>query len=131
MVKGQKFLVPCWKEIENLLNKIVEQIRPDYRPEAISGISQGELIPAVLISDPLDVPSLGSIGVTFYKDINKKLTSLKITQPLAPATAINTSKKLLESDTHSRKAIGYPASSGLSAGLAESRLSTNCGENKY
>jgi len=130
MVEGQKFLVPCWKEIENLLNKIVEQIRPEYRPEAISGISQGELIPAVLISDLL-VPSLGSIGVTFYKDINKKLTSLKITQPLAPATAINTSKKLLESDTSSHKAIGYPASSGLSAGLAESRLSTNCGENKY
>lgn len=81
-MENPKLLVPSWKESVTLLDNIVSTIRAEYRPEVIIGVSRGGLIPALLISDLLDIPNLGSTGVTFYKDIDEKSMNPTVVQPL-------------------------------------------------
>lgn len=82
MIQTPKLLVPSWDEVYALLIELAEKIKREYCPEIVIGISRGGLIPARIIADLMEIPTIGSIGVTFYENIGQRLKKPTITQPL-------------------------------------------------
>jgi len=82
MAETLKLLAPSWDELYTLLTELAKSIRTEYRPEIIIGMARGGFIPARIISDLLDVPTIGTIGVAFYEDIGKRMKKPTITQAL-------------------------------------------------
>ena len=74
--------MPSWDEVCNLADELAEQIRKKFAPDVILGVARGGLIPARLISDFLNVPTLLTVGVAFYTDIGRTGKQPRITQPL-------------------------------------------------
>lgn len=64
-----------YKQIENLLLKIIKDIKKD-KIDLIIAISRGGLIPAAYLAYALDVKNVIAISVSSYK--NKKQTKLKM-----------------------------------------------------
>ena len=82
MVATPQLLVPSWEEVYVLLAEVANRIRLNYRPEVVVGVARGGLIPARIIADLLDISTIGSIGVTFYKDVGQPMRNPIITHPL-------------------------------------------------
>ena len=82
MIPTLEILVLSWDEIYSLLYELSRRIKHEYCPEIVIGVARGGLIPARIIADLLDVPTLGSIGVRFYEDISQRLRNPIIIQPL-------------------------------------------------
>jgi len=53
-----------------------------YRPDIIVGIARGGLVPARIMSDILDVKSVGVLGISFYKGIGKRAGAPDIYQEI-------------------------------------------------
>jgi hypoxanthine phosphoribosyltransferase len=77
-------LAVTWEDIQSsvltLANKIFES---GYSPEMIVGIARGGWVVARILSDLLDVKDLASVKIEFYKGVNDKERTPKITQPIS------------------------------------------------
>ena len=82
MAETPKLLAPSWDKIYDILIELAESIRAEYCPELLIGVARGGLIPARIIADLLDIPTIGSVGVAFYKDVERRMKNPIITQPL-------------------------------------------------
>jgi hypothetical protein len=63
-----------------LANKVSES---GFYPEMIVGIARGGWVVARILSDLLDVKDLASVKIEFYKGVNDKEKTPKITQPIS------------------------------------------------
>ena len=82
MVGTPKLLIPSWEEVYALLAGVADRIRSSYKPEVLVGVARGGLIPARIIADLLDISTIGSIGVSFYEDVEQPTRKPIMTQPL-------------------------------------------------
>ncbi|MDD1764431.1 MAG: phosphoribosyltransferase [Candidatus Methanomethyliaceae archaeon] len=77
-------LAVTWDDIQSsaltLANKISES---GFYPEMIVGIARGGWVVARILSDLLDVRDLASVKIEFYKGVNDKERTPKITQPIS------------------------------------------------
>lgn len=56
--------VVSWEEIDRLTQTLTEQVLAHGRPEVIIGLQRGGLVPAVMLSHQLALPSLLALPVT-------------------------------------------------------------------
>jgi hypoxanthine phosphoribosyltransferase len=77
-------LAVSWDDIQSsaltLANKVSES---GFYPEMIVGIARGGWVVARILSDLLDVKDLASVKIEFYKGVNDKEKTPKITQPIS------------------------------------------------
>ncbi|MCW1301361.1 MAG: phosphoribosyltransferase [Candidatus Nanoarchaeia archaeon] len=68
----EKYRLVSWDEIEDLCFHISRKIEvAEYKPDIITAISRGGLIPARLIQDHLQVPELTFLQILFYQQMDK------------------------------------------------------------
>ncbi|MFX0151216.1 MAG: phosphoribosyltransferase [Candidatus Hodarchaeota archaeon] len=69
------FDAPTWEHIEILTVKLFKQLRGNYFPDVIAGISRGGLVPARIISDLYLIeekkPTLSIMQIGFYSGVGK------------------------------------------------------------
>ncbi|MFX0173847.1 MAG: phosphoribosyltransferase [Candidatus Hodarchaeota archaeon] len=69
------FDAPTWEYIEILTVKLFKQLRYNYFPDVIAGISRGGLVPARIISDLYLIeekkPTLSIMQIGFYSGVGK------------------------------------------------------------
>ncbi len=55
----------------------------DFKPEIIVGVSRGGLIPARILSDILDIRTIGILGIAFYEKMGETYDYPRIVQELS------------------------------------------------
>ena len=73
------FEVPSWNQIYKMLLSQAEKIRNNFQPAVIVGVSRGGWIPARVLSDLLENPTLASVQVE-TSEANKAKSLPIITQ---------------------------------------------------
>jgi hypoxanthine phosphoribosyltransferase len=85
--------VPTWNQIYEMLQCQAQKIKTqNYKPDLIVAIARGGVVPARILSDLLEIPSLSFIQIEFYTNINQTLQEPTLKQTL---TTNVTSKKIL------------------------------------
>ncbi|MEM2094257.1 MAG: phosphoribosyltransferase family protein [Candidatus Bathyarchaeia archaeon] len=87
MTSKLRFVTPSWHNIYILSSQLAKRVRSEFRPDVLLGVARGGLVPARLLSDMLDVPTLFTVGVSFYKDFYKTEKLPRITQALPSSFA--------------------------------------------
>ncbi|MBN2478560.1 phosphoribosyltransferase [Candidatus Micrarchaeota archaeon] len=77
-----EFLEPEWKDIIALSKKVCGDIKKDFEPDIIIGVSRGGLVPARLFSDYLDNSNVAIIRVELYTGVGTKNEKPVIIHPL-------------------------------------------------
>lgn len=77
-----KYLHLSWKDIEDLAEKLADNISASYKPDVVVGILRGGATVAHLLSDFLDIRTIYPIGCNSYVDVAKRF-SVKVYSPLA------------------------------------------------
>ncbi|MCD6484361.1 MAG: phosphoribosyltransferase [Candidatus Odinarchaeota archaeon] len=94
-----EFLRLSWQNIENMCDKITEEIRKrNYQIDVIVAVSRGGLIPARILSDRLEVRLITSISIVFYDDIGKRLNYPRLVQGISNEQLIKDKNILLCDD---------------------------------
>jgi hypoxanthine phosphoribosyltransferase len=85
--------VPTWNQIYEMLLCQSQKIKTqNYKPDLIVAIARGGVVPARILSDLLEIPSLSFIQIEFYTNINQTLQEPTLKQTL---TTNVTGKKIL------------------------------------
>ena len=106
--------VPTWNQIYEMLLCQAQKIKTqNYKPDLIVAIARGGVVPARILSDLLEIPSLSFIQIEFYTNINQTLQEPTLKQTL---TTNATGKKILLIDDIS--------DTGKSLKLAKTHLQT-------
>lgn len=93
------FLRLTWQDIENMCDRITEEIKKrGYKIDVIVAVSRGGLIPARILSDRLDVRLITSISIVFYDDIGKRLDNPRLVQGISNEKLIRYKNILLCDD---------------------------------
>lgn len=78
-----EFLPLSWDEAYEMAIKLSEKIRAsNFIPDVIIGISRGGLVVARMLSDLLDVDSVGSVRIKFYRQVGKTMDKPIVSQPV-------------------------------------------------
>ncbi|MEQ9715673.1 MAG: phosphoribosyltransferase [Candidatus Asgardarchaeia archaeon] len=78
-----EFLPLSWDEAYEMAIKLSEKIRAsNFVPDVIIGISRGGLVVARMLSDLLDVDSVGSVRIRFYRQVGKTMDKPIVSQPV-------------------------------------------------
>jgi hypoxanthine phosphoribosyltransferase len=89
--------VPTWNQIYEMLLCQAQKIKSqNYKPDLIVAIARGGVMPARILSDLLEIPSLSFIQIEFYTNINQRLQEPTLIQTLT--TNVNGKKILLIDD---------------------------------
>ncbi len=92
-----KFEVPTWNQIYDLLLTQAEKIKKSgFKPDTIVAIARGGLVPARILQDLLDIPSIDAIQIEYYVDIAQTRQEPRLKQ--APSNPITGKKTLLVDD---------------------------------
>ena len=76
--------VCAWDQIYDFLLEMADKIkRSGFKPDFIMGVSRGGWIPARVMSDLLENPSLANIKTEFYLRVAEKKPKPVITQPVS------------------------------------------------
>jgi hypoxanthine phosphoribosyltransferase len=79
-----KILAVTWDDIQSSLLTLADKINEsNYSPEMIVGIARGGWVVGRILSDLLNVKDLASIKIEFYKGVDEKGGTPKITQPIS------------------------------------------------
>jgi len=79
-----KFETVDWEQVYGLLLELADKIKEmGFKPDVIVGVSRGGWLPARVLSDLLDNPTLANIRVGFYVDVYKTVSEPVITQPVS------------------------------------------------
>ena len=106
--------VPTWNQIYEMLLCQAQKIKTqNYKPELIVAIARGGVVPARILSDLLEIPSISFIQIEFYTNINQTMQEPTLKQTL---TTNVTGKKILLIDDIS--------DTGKSLKLAKTHLQT-------
>jgi hypoxanthine phosphoribosyltransferase len=90
LVSEQRFEVPTWSRIYNMLIELADKVRTNcFEPDILVGISRGGWLPTRILSDLLENPYITSVGVEFYVGVYETNREPVLTQPLS----VNASKK--------------------------------------
>jgi uncharacterized protein len=85
--------VPTWNQIYKMLLCQAQKIKTqNYKPDLIVAIARGGVVPARILNDLLETPSLSFIQIEFYTNINQTLKEPTLKQTL---TTNVTGKKIL------------------------------------
>jgi len=88
-----EYEVPTWNQIYEMLLCQAQKIKTqNYKPDLIVAIARGGVVPARILSDLLEIPSLSFIQIEFYTNINQTLQEPTLKQTL---TTNVTGKKIL------------------------------------
>lgn len=77
-----KFLNISWPKAQNLCKQLAKSVAI-YSPEVLVGVSRGGLVPVRLLSDILDVRSVGVMRIEFYKSLGQSAGFPRITQDVS------------------------------------------------
>jgi hypoxanthine phosphoribosyltransferase len=106
--------VPTWNQIYEMLLCQAQKIKTqNYKPDLIVAIARGGVVPARILSDLLEIPSISFIQIEFYTNINQTLQEPTLKQTLTTNVA---GKKILLIDDIS--------DTGKSLKLAKTHLQT-------
>ncbi len=84
MFSEQRFEVPKWTQIYDMLVELSDKIRNSgYNPDVLIGMSRGGWLPTRILSDLLENPHITSVGVEFYVGVNETNLEPRLTQPLS------------------------------------------------
>lgn len=84
MQEKLKFETVDWEQVYGLLLELADKIKEmGFKPDVIVGVSRGGWLPARVLSDLLDNPTLANIRVGFYVDVYKTVSEPVITQPVS------------------------------------------------
>jgi len=79
-----KFETVDWEQVYGLLLELADKIKEmGFKPDVIVGVSRGGWLPARVLSDLLDNPTLANIRVGFYVDVYKTVSEPVITQQVS------------------------------------------------
>jgi uncharacterized protein len=93
LASNTDYEVPTWNQIYEMLLCQAQKIKTqNYKPDIIVAIARGGVVPARILSDLLEIPSLSFIQIEFYTNINQTLQEPTLKQTL---TTNVTSKKIL------------------------------------
>jgi hypoxanthine phosphoribosyltransferase len=84
LVSENKFEVPTWNRIYDMLIELADKVRASYfKPDILVGISRGGWLPTRVLSDLLENPYITSVGVEFYVGVYETNREPILTQPLS------------------------------------------------
>ena len=84
MYSEQRFEVPKWTQIYDMLVELSDKIRiSGFNPDVLIGMSRGGWLPTRILSDLLENPHIASVGVEFYVGVNETNAEPRLTQPLS------------------------------------------------
>ena len=84
MYSEQRFEVPKWTQIYDMLVELSDKIRiTGFNPDVLIGMSRGGWLPTRILSDLLENPHIASVGVEFYVGVNETNAEPRLTQPLS------------------------------------------------
>ena len=84
MQEKLKFETVDWEQVYGLLLELADKIKEmGFKPDVIVGVSRGGWLPARVLSDLLDNPTLANIRVGFYVDVYKTVSEPVITQQVS------------------------------------------------
>jgi hypoxanthine phosphoribosyltransferase len=79
-----KFETVDWDQVYGLLLELADRVKErGFKPDVIVGVSRGGWLPARVLSDLLDTPTLANIKVSFYVDVYTTTTEPVITQQVS------------------------------------------------
>ena len=88
MVRQVEFEAPSWGKIYSMLLAQAERIRSSgFKPDVIVGVSRGGWLPARVLSDLLENPSVASVRAEFYVGIGETRCEPKLTQAVSVVVA--------------------------------------------
>jgi hypothetical protein len=119
-----KFEVPTWNQIYKMLLSQAEKIRKSgFKPAVIIAISRGGWLPARVLSDLLETPSLANVSVEYYLSIAETKNEPILTQGVLVAV---TDKKVLIADdvADTGKSLKLVKEHILQQGAKEARTAT-------
>lgn len=97
MAANIDYEVTTWNQIYDMLICQAQKIHSqNYRPDIIVAVARGGLVPARILTDLLETPTIGAIQVEFYAGIQKTLCEPTLKQILN--TKITDKKILLVDD---------------------------------
>jgi len=119
-----KFEVPTWNQIYEMLLSQAEKIRKSgFKPDVTIAISRGGWLPARVLSDLLETPSLANVSVEYYLGIAEAKNEPVLTQGVLVAV---TDKKVLIADdvADTGKSLKLVKEHILQQGAKEARTAT-------
>jgi hypoxanthine phosphoribosyltransferase len=119
-----KFEVPTWNQIYEMLLSQAEKIRKsDFKPDVIIAISRGGWLPARVLLDLLETPSLANVSVEYYLGVAETRNEPVLTQGVSAAVA---DKKVLIVDdvADTGKSLKLVKEHVLQQGAKEARMAT-------
>lgn len=79
-----EFKLVSWEEIHKICVELYNQMRKDkVNPDLIIGVARGGWGPARILSDLFNDTRVASIKIEFYTDINKRIKTPKVVQPVS------------------------------------------------
>ncbi|MCD6530592.1 phosphoribosyltransferase [Candidatus Bathyarchaeota archaeon] len=72
-----------WREIFYALLEVAKRIRRSFTPDMIVGVLRGGAVPAIVLSDLLDVSEVDMIGVGYYTDIAQRMKRPRLTRGIS------------------------------------------------
>jgi len=119
-----KFEVPTWNQIYEMLLSQAEKIRKsDFKPDVIIAISRGGWLPARVLFDLLEPPSLANVSVEYYLGVAETRNEPLLTQGVSAAVADK--KALIVDDVaDTGKSLKLVKEHVLQQGAKEARTAT-------
>ena len=82
--KKLDFEIPSWNQVYIFLQKIADAVKKSkYEPDIIVGVSRGGWIPARIMVDLLENPTLANIATEYYLGVAETKHEPSITQPVS------------------------------------------------
>ena len=119
-----EFEASTWKQIYATLLRQAKKIRQSrLKPDIIVGVTRGGWIPARVLSDLLEISSLGTLGVEFYVGVAETRYEPVLTQSVSAVVA---GKKalLIDDVADSGKSLRLAKEHVLQQGAKEVRIAT-------
>ena len=124
MVSENKFEVPTWNRIYDMLIELADKVRTNcFKPDILVGISRGGWLPTRVLSDLLENPYTTSVGVEFYVGVYETNREPILTQPLS-VSAFNKKILLVDDVVDTGKSAMLVKSHLVGEGTKETRLLT-------
>ena len=84
MSKPIRYELVTWRQVEQLVEKLVARIRETgFRPDIVIAIARGGYVPARLVCDFMDIFNLTSIRIVHYRAGTDMLNHARLSMPLA------------------------------------------------
>jgi hypoxanthine phosphoribosyltransferase len=124
LVSENKFEVPTWNRIYDMLIELADKVRTNcFKPDILVGISRGGWLPTRVLSDLLENPYTTSVGVEFYVGVYETNREPILTQPLS-VSAFNKKILLVDDVVDTGKSAMLVKSHLVGEGTKETRLLT-------